>query len=340
MAQSNSKLHWKKGFRKLPASIEVALSRFHPHNYCVVGCSKVIPLTELEEGRYVHLGIRSASDFHSDFVSVIPSPNGGPASFANATPIERIDKRRGKHSKLIRGRAPTPGRLTSHRTTYRRYVWHRTYHPPAMAHIVFKRFISEQGDNRLLVYFQIQERINVSDPECRTKILRGINLLQENVGVVDLLPAGRAEEESILRISEDIGWRVLPESEHRHALDRLISQIGHDKSERAKVIQDRFDYILRLNPRRILHSTHGFVGYFVIDFCDNLSVFENLEVDHAMYVVRCAADELSRLSRSQLKARLGADVERIIHSKGWKKRLASLVNEARGGQGPTVGDID
>ncbi len=208
-----------------------------------------------------------------------------------------------------------------------------------MAHIAFKLLAGEPADKGARVHFQIQEVINTSDPECRAKLLRCINLMQENVGLIDLLPAAKAEAESIRRVSEDIGWRVLPDNERSDVIGRLTRRVARDQPKRALAIHDRFDFILTLKPRKILHSTRGFIGYFVIEFCDNLAVFENLEVDHAMYVVRSAQEEHSRLTRSQLKARMGEDVERIVHTKGWQQRLATIVKKSRGDQGPVAGDL-
>jgi hypothetical protein len=59
-------------------------------------------------------------------------------------------------------------------------------------------------------------------------------------------------------------------------------------------------------------------------------VFENLEMDNAMYVVRGEWREVSKLTRSDLRMRYASNIERIIHSKGWQQRLTRLVGEARG----------
>lgn len=332
-------LPWKKTFRKLPAEIEAALAKFPPQTNCLVGCAKTLTKVEVSADAYRHLCVDALDDLRPEFESFVPSPNVGPASYANATPREIPDRSRVKYSKLIHGRAPTRGRFSFHPTAYRRDVWHQNFFAPAMLHIAFKCVDHEPIGDGVRVHFQIQEIINTSDPNCRPTMLRCVNLLQENVGKIGLFTADNAEVESIRRLSEDFGWRILPESERTSVMDRMIRRLGVEHRERARQIQDRFDLILSLNPRKILHSTRGFVGYFVFEFADNLTVFENLEIDHAMYVIHSGAQEFSRLTRSELRRRLGPDVERIIHTKNWQQRLATVVKKARGDQSPAPNEM-
>jgi len=205
-----------------------------------------------------------------------------------------------------------------------------------MSHIAFKRQPEGSNGKGVPVFFQILEVINTSD---RKAILRCINLLQENVGRIDLHTVKEAEAESIRRLSEDMGWQVLPDNQHGAVIGRVLRRLGSSQKGSARRIQDRFNFILTLEPHRILHSTRGFVGYFVIEFCDGFTVFENLEIDHAMYVVRGRAEELSRLTRTALHARLGQDVERLVHSKGWEERLRKLVKKVRGDQSPNPDEM-
>jgi hypothetical protein len=197
MPRSFSHLPWKQSFRRLPPEIENALESFPAETMCVVGCAKVLSASEVAAGHYRHLYIDDLSDVREEFESLIPSPNVGPTSFANSTTIERADKKRGKHTKLIHGRAPTRGRFSSHPTAYRREVWHRTFHPPGMSHIAYKRLPGGSDDKHVPVHFQIQEVVNTSSPDCATSLLRCVNLLQENGGRVDLLRLAEAEADSI-----------------------------------------------------------------------------------------------------------------------------------------------
>ncbi len=339
MPRSYSGLPWKRSFRKLPPEIEAALVRCSIQTECVVGCAKLVTNDEIAAGEYQHLCIDSLEELRSEFDSFVPSPNVGPASYANAIPIERVDKTHGKQTRLVPGRAPTKGRFSFHPTMCRRQVWRRVFCAPAMSHIAFKRVDDGSSAGQARIYFQIQEPVKTADADCRANVLRCINLLQENVGKIGLSPIDQAEAESIRRLSEDIGWEVLPENERASAIARLVRRLPLGQGDRARQIEDRFEAIVSLGPKKILHGTRGFIGYFAVEFCDAFTIYENLEVDHAMYVLRSGAQELSRLTRSELRTRLGSDLERIVHSKGWRDRLERLVKQARGDQSPNKGDM-
>lgn len=51
-------------------------------------------------------------------------------------------------------------------------------------------------------------------------------------------------------------------------------RLGGKQSERARRVQDRLSFIRSLQPTRIFHSTRGFVGYIVVEFCDKMTVFK------------------------------------------------------------------
>lgn len=83
-----------------------------------------------------------------------------------------------------------------------------------------------------------------------------------------------------------------------------------------------------------MHGTRGFVGYFAVEFTDNLTVFEHLEMDHAMYIIRKDVQKFSRLTRTELLAHTNSGVEKIVHRKNWKVRLEEIVKKARGEAAP------
>lgn len=289
----------------------------------------------MAKGTYGHLAIDSAGDISTQFESFIPSPNIGPTSYKNATPTEQVDKRVGKIWKTIPGRAPTRGKFGSHATSRRRLVWYRRPIPPGMSHIAFKQ-TGKVTDKGIPVLFQVME---ILDPSDRRAILRCVNLLQENVGIIDLRAVNFAEADAIRILSEDIGWEILPEEKHDDAFMRIVRRLGKKKSAETRRVQDRLNFLRSLQPRRVFHSTRGFVGYIVVEFCDSFTVFENLEIDHAMYIAHGPAEEFSRLTRTELRAKQGEGLERFVHSKGWEERLRRRVKLARGDQSPNPDEV-
>ena len=335
----SSPLPWKKTFRKLPPVIENALVQITPGALCVVGCTKVLTEGELAAGTYQHLCIATMADLSPELQVLLPSPNVGPTSHANAIPEERPLKDRPKYAKLMHGRAPSWSGERTHPTRFRREVWQRELVPPALSLLGFRALGEPGAEAGVAVHFHVQEPLDPSDPKFRDKLLRCVNLLQENLGAVGVQLLGHAEADALRGRSEDIGWVPLDEAATEAVLARIAQRSGGRGGEVFRLMRERFHCIRKLEPRRILHSARGFVGYFLIDYCDNLAVFENLEVDNALYVVRADAASLGRMTRQELFARVGEDVERIVHTKAWMPRLDNIVRLARDDQSPREGEM-
>ena len=332
-------LPWKKTFRKLPPVIENALGQLAPGASCVVGCTKVLTEAELAAGLYQHLCIGAMADLSPELQVLLPSPNVGPASHANAIPEERPLKDRPKYAKLMHGRAPSWNGERLHRTTFHREVWQRVLIPPALALLGFRALAEPSAEGGVAVQFEVQEALDSADPEFRDKLLRCVNLLQENVGAVGVHPLDPAAAGAVRSRSEDLGWVPLDEAATEAVLARIAQRSAGQGGEVFRLMRERFHCIRKLEPRRILHSARGFVGYFLIDYCDNLAVFENLEVDNALYVVRADANSLRGMTRNELFARVGEDVERIVHTKDWMQQLDNIVRLARDDQNPREGEM-
>lgn len=336
----SSPLPWKKTFRKLPPVIENALVQLAPGALCAVGCTKVLTEAELAAGTYQHLCIGARTDLSPELQVLLPSPNVGPTSHANAVPEERPLKDRPKYAKLMHGRAPSWSGERTHPTRFRREVWQRELVPPALSLLGFRAVPEAPGAAAgVAAHFQVQEPLDPADPEFRDKLLRCVNLLQENVGAVGVHPVDHAAAQAWRCRADDFGWSPLDEAATDALLARIAQRSAGRGAEVFRLMRERFDCLRKLEPRRILHSTRGFVGYFLIDFCDNLAVFENLEVDHALYVVRADAAALGRMNRKELFARVGEDVERIVHTKDWMQRLDNIVRLARDDQSPREGEM-
>lgn len=339
MSRLPSPLPWKRNYRKLPPAIEAELAKLAPGALCLVGCEKVVDAAVLAAGTYQHLCLAGVADLPVELRQLLPSPNVGPVSHANAIPEERPLRDRPKYAKLLRGKAPSWRGLGTHRTTFRREVWQRELVPPAMTRIGYRLVPATDGAAPATVRFQVQEVLDPAKPDFGDQLLRCVNLLQENVGQVGLWAVDASAAGALGIGTEDFGWSPLDEASTEAVLARIAQRSAGRGAEVFRLMRERFDCIRKLAPRRILHSTRGFVGYFLIDYCDHLAVFENLEVDNALYVVRANAAELGLLDRPALFARVGEDLERIPHTRGWQQRLDNIVRLARDDQSPRAGEM-
>ena len=76
-----------------------------------------------------------------------------------------------------------------------------------------------------------------------------------------------------------------------------------------------------LSPICMISGTNYFSKYFGAKFENEVVVLENTESGNAIYVFHQDWEELSKLSRSDLRKISSAKVTRIVHLGDWKKKL-------------------
>lgn len=335
MPRSFSPLPWKKNFLKMPESALAVLHRDKTATKFVVCGEKQITEAELGDHIYRHLNIETFDDISTDFEPFIPSPTVGRTSHHNAIPRWVVIKHLGLFRKTYRGRAPSGSRHKMHSTQYTRLVRHREFLPPAMSFIAFKR-LPIFGKNGISVFFQITDVLERDDPK---GILRCLNLLQENIGIAELRPIETAEAEALQNLNLAVGWEILPNDTSSASLDRVYRRMGGQKTADIRRAQDRLGMLRSLNPTRTFLSTRGLVGYIAMEFSPTFTVFEHLEIDHAMFIAQGPAEEFIGLTRPNLIAKLGGGVERFEHRGDWQERLRRRVKIARGDQSANPGEI-
>jgi hypothetical protein len=94
-------------------------------------------------------------------------------------------------------------------------------------------------------------------------------------------------------------------------------------------IQNKYDYLVNLNPVEIISGSSGMRKYFGVKFSDNLVVFENLNYGNAIYVLFENWEELSRMSRTKIQTRPANEYIRIKHTSNWKQSLERIIARKR-----------
>lgn len=320
MAKGYDKLLWTHNYRKLPRHLAARLSEMS-EPAVVAQCMKLVTPTEVTNGDYHHLGVLQMNDITAEGESLIPSTTIGRVSHQNATPREVPDPTAAKVPLMRRGK---DGRF--HAT--KRLVRPKRLLAPYMSRLGFKRISPESASGGINVWFQIEEVLDRNAEDFPKQLLRCINLLQESVGKIDLFALNATEADLLRRASENIGWEIVPDASRKAVVETITRKIGARRKNPPKVLQDRLSVLTSLNPVRLRHGNKGFIGYFAAEFPSELIVFENLEADHAMYVVRGSWEPFGRLTRSELRSRF-PDAVRIVHSPGWEEKLRELISPAK-----------
>ena len=182
--------------------------------------------------------------------------------------------------------------------------------------------VVEHGGERFLVGPVLRNDLDHHDD-----VQHAINLILEVAGACELRRAdvGAFAAPPMQRVN----WTMLPPGHHpferinRH-LDGVLRRSG-DNTRR--VIRDRQEAILAHGPSEMHVGLGGFRDYVAYVFGDRgLVVLECIRKDNAVYVFGRDWQSVARLTKAEILDQ-GLHVARIVHSDGWKGRLARFLNQ-------------
>lgn len=214
----------------------------------------------------------------------------------------------------------------SHEVDFSREVYRRQSIPPRENEIKIELAGKEAGaDPKYVFRFTASEVMDKSKKGFRENLFFNLNLVQENVGAVDVFPSDASLSEYLKTIYVD--WEILPPGQREKNISRILANLGRVTPEvRAKII-DRYDFFEKLKPQALIQGHGGFKRYFGGKFADKLVVFENVEYGNALYCMFTDWGEQSKKTKQELLAsgREGKDFVRIPHVRAWKSKVRKLV---------------
>ena len=125
-------------------------------------------------------------------------------------------------------------------------------------------------------------------------------------------------------------WRLLPPGEYpwdrlKTHIERAVSRVGDGTR---KVIWDRQETLKSFAPHEIYVGQGGFGDYLAYVFrARRVVVLESVRKDNAIYVFGLNWQAVSQLTKAQVLSNRHHK-DRIIHAKGWKGRLARLLDKS------------
>src|SRR5262249_40708822 len=150
---------------------------------------------------------------------------------------------------------------------------------------------------RLVFKFQVKAVLRPGSEGFDEDLLYALNLLQENVGAVNVFPADSTREDYLNTVT--VGWEILPPGERDETILKILNRMRRPSDEAKERIAERYDALASLKPVDYIAGTSGFQRYFGARFAPNLVVFENLEYGNAIYVMFEDWEKLSQQSRLQ-----------------------------------------
>ena len=297
-----------------------------------VACVKKVPAGDIAAGKYAHIGLVMKDDRLTFPAEQLPRPSNGRYSRINAQGEELVLKDEPMIPKTYSFESPNWGNWDygSHTVEWDRMVYRREWFAPKELTLEMEVLGEEmKAEKTYVVRFGVSEVLNKKGLRFRRRaelsndLFFDLNLLQENVGAADVYASTATRDDYLKTVY--VAWEILPLGERDATIARILSGFKSPSDEVRRRIVERYDLLTKLKPDAVISGTSGFRRYFGAKFSDSLVVFENLEYGNAIYAMFEDWESLSKSSRIELLKGSKAGFERIVHSKGWKRRLKDLV---------------
>lgn len=313
-----------KNIIKIPNKIKEQIKTFNQDDV-VVACVRYIPNEEID--KYKHLNIGYVNGELIIPPSKTPNPNAGKFSQANLKGLEKKRKDLPKISKEFSFEAPDWGGYGTHTVSYTREVFQNDFYPPKEVELKIEQV--EKTEHGFKVKFLIDQVINRNTPNFEKELLYNLNLLQENVGMIDVFPSIATLADYAKTVYID--WEILPPGTVDEIIEALLKnqKIGSITPEQIKIMRERISVMEKLKPEVYIKGTTGFLRYFGAKFGENFVIFENIKYGNALYLMYDSWKDLSKKSRTELLNGPREGFDRIEHRDGWGNILQKFVREYR-----------
>jgi hypothetical protein len=315
----------RKNIRVVPKQI---LDRIHTFELddIVVACVKRIKPQDID--RYAHLGLKVSGGQLVTPESQVPSPTSGRYSRANLEGRDVVRKDLPMVTRSYSWETPNWGDWSygSHTQSVTREVYQRDFIPPKELELTIS-LLEMSGTGEFVVKFAIDQTLTRKAADFETDLLYNLNLLQENVGAVDVFPSAATLADYTNTVQID--WEILPPGHIDEVLRKMLQGKRAVSADRQKVMEQRLRVLSRFKPEAYIAGTNGFLRYFGAKYSDNLVAFENLNYGNAIYVMYERWEALSKRSRVDLLKGNRDGFDRIEHREGWDEKLGALLKRKK-----------
>jgi len=315
----------KRNLYKIPKQIIDRIRAFDQDDV-VVASAKLIRHEDIKD--YSALGIKIRGGKLALPNPAVPDPSAGRYSRANVEGLEKPRKDLPKIPKEIYcGDRPIYGDWSkgSFPLWQTRQVYRQDFIPPKEVELSIS--LLEEKDNGYIIKFSIDQVINRRTKNFEIELLYNLNILQENIGAVNVFPSAASLAEYTATIQID--WQILPPGTVDEVVQRILKGKRKITPEQESTMKERISIMSKLKPEVYVTGTDSFLRYFGAKFGDNFVVFENVRYGNALYIMYDSWQELSKKSRVDLLSGSREGFNRIEHREGWGAQLKRAVAEYR-----------
>ena len=317
----------KHNISKLPMLVRGKLHSFG-NSEIVAACTQQFKLDDVKNGALLRYGITIPDAGVIVGLKGIfePAPNAGRFSLRNCRNTVIIHTSEPKIPTELNGVA-TDWYGEQHPFTYIRDCYRRSIVFPK--HIKIASEITRVELDSVVVAFRVNEPLRSSSPDFQSRLLSGLNLLQENVGTCDIERANTnmSQYQHLLRAN----WRIFPPGAltNMELACRVYGRSARQlDAKQIMEIQSRYDFLMSLGAKEIIVGMDSFNGYIGAKFDDDIVVFDNVRFGNAVYILREDWETLSKKTKHELLQMKGV-AYRIPHLQGWRHKVSQRLKALR-----------
>lgn len=314
----------KKNLRSIPRPILDKLTKLAVDDV-VVACAK--RLTPNDVPNYAHIGLRIENGRIVLPAPAVPPARMGKYSDTNVNGREVVRRDLPMVTKTFSMEAPDWNGYGTHTVWHTRDVYVRDFIAPKELTLSVDLLKEAPDGSAFTIKFAVDEVLSRAAPDFESELLYNLNILQENVGAVDVFASQATLAEYAVTIRLD--WEILPVGNIDETLRLILNGKRPVSAQQTQVMRQRLEAMSRLNPQNYIAGTSEFLRYFGAKFEDDFVAFENLNYGNALYVMYEDWERLCRLSRVDLLKGRRDGFERIPHTGDWAGKLRALLDEHR-----------
>ena len=315
----------KKNLRKVPHQVLDRLNTIELDDI-VVACAKRLKIQDI--GRYAHLGLAYENGRLVLPPPSVPNAKAGKYSTANVEGKDVIRRDLPMVQKSYSWDTPNWGDWSKGSYTHYRTqdVYQRDFIPPKELELSIQ-LLEAPAEDEFVLKFAIDQVLSKQASDFEDELLYNLNLLQENVGAVDVFSSEATLAEYMATVRVD--WEILPPGKVDEVLRKMLQGKRPVTERQRKTMLERLTMMSHLTPRHYIAGTNGFLRYFGAQFEDDFVAFENVTYGNALYVMYENWERLSKKSRIDLLKGPREGFDRIEHREGWEERLKTLLKDFR-----------
>ena len=175
------------------------------------------------------------------------------------------------------------------------------------------------------VAFRLKDVFTRKTVDLGRRLLDGLNIMRENIGSCGVeLESTPMESYEVLEL---VPWKIFPDGMGIAGIVDMVvrARTPEEAEKKRKIAAEHLAFLKQLGAAHFVRGTDSFDGYIGAIFDDGVCVFDNVHYGNAAYVLKGAWEDLTKLSRTELRRRSRLVATPVSHRKDWKAAVRRAI---------------